>query len=101
MNRRLAPYDRTSWCKAMKTARQALLFDWGNTLMRDFPEYHGPMANWPEIACLPNARETLAVLHADWLIGLATNAADSNEDQIWAALARGGLEPFVDQVFCF
>jgi putative hydrolase of the HAD superfamily len=88
-------------CDPMKTARQALMFDWGGTLMRDFPEYRGPMVDWPEIACLPAARETLAALHADWIIALATNAADSNEDQIWAALARGSLKPFIDMVFCY
>ena len=85
----------------MLTASRALLFDWGGTLMRDFPEYTGPMADWEQIVCLPNALETLSDLYAGWMIGLATNAADSNETQIWSALNRAGLGAFIDRVYCY
>ncbi len=85
----------------MRTAARALLFDWGGTLMVDFPQYAGPMASWPEVAPLPYARETLQALYTDWIICLATNAADSDETQIWAALERAGLRPWIDHVFCY
>jgi len=29
--------------------RRCVLFDWGDTLMVDYPEYDGPMVEWPEI----------------------------------------------------
>ena len=84
----------------MQTASQGLLFDWGDTLMRNYPAYSGAMADWPQVACLPYTLETLSALHKDWIIALATNAADSNEEQIWSALRRVGLEAMIDRVFC-
>lgn len=69
--------------------------------MRNFPEYTGAMVDWPKVACLPHAAQTLAALYPDWIIALATNAADSSEDQIRAALKRVGLEAMIDQVFCY
>lgn len=84
----------------MQRASQGLLFDWGDTLMRNYPAYSGPMAEWPQVACLPYTLETLSALHKNWIIALATNAVDSNEEQIWAALRRVGLEMLIDRVFC-
>jgi putative hydrolase of the HAD superfamily len=78
-----------------------LLFDWGDTLMRSFPEYSGPMANWPRLEALPGAVETLAALHHEWSLALATNAADSDEGQIREALQRVGLGDFIDRIHCF
>jgi len=28
---------------------RALIFDWGDTVMRVFPEFSGPMAHWPRV----------------------------------------------------
>jgi putative hydrolase of the HAD superfamily len=42
--------------KAQRTNR-CLLFDWGDTLMRVFPEYVGPMAAWPKVEAMPHAEE--------------------------------------------
>jgi HAD superfamily hydrolase (TIGR01509 family) len=78
-----------------------VLFDWGDTLMIDFPEYAGPMAAWPRVEAVAHARETLEeVRAAGWCTALATNAADSDEPEIRAALARVGLDELVDQVYC-
>ncbi|NLE77029.1 MAG: HAD family hydrolase, partial [Chloroflexi bacterium] len=41
---------------------QAILFDWGDTLMQDFPQFPGPMAQWPRVAAMPGALEALAAL---------------------------------------
>ncbi|MFQ5569645.1 MAG: HAD family hydrolase [Rhodothermales bacterium] len=78
-----------------------LLFDWGDTLMRDFPEYTGPMASWPTVETIPHAREVLAGLCGRWKLALATNAADSDEEEIRAALHRGGLNRFLDRIYCY
>jgi len=68
-----------------------VLFDWGNTLMVDLPGCFGPMASWPRVEAVAHAQETLGQLRAaGWHIALATNAADSDEDQIRIALARAG-----------
>ncbi|PWV58903.1 putative hydrolase of the HAD superfamily [Plasticicumulans acidivorans] len=80
---------------------RAVLFDWGDTLMRDLPAQHGPMCDWPAVEPMPGAAETLTALRRRGLrTALATNAADSDEAQIRRALRRGGLEHALDAVFC-
>lgn len=78
-----------------------VLFDWGGTLMIDFPEHPGPMASWPRVEAVAHARETLERLRAmGWHTALATNADDSDETQIRAALARVGLDESIDRIYC-
>ena len=83
----------------MKTA--AYLFDWGDTLMQDDKRYAGPMRSWPEVTAVDGALETLRVLATRARCCLATNARDSSEEDIWQALARVGLDRYIDAVFCF
>ena len=81
--------------------RRCLLFDWGDTLMRVFPEYEGPMACWPRIELIPYVERILKQLHSSWIIGLATNAQDSDESEIRKALDLGGISPLIDEIYCF
>ncbi len=81
--------------------KPAILFDWGDTLMRVFPEYTGPMKDWPRVEAVPGAAALLDSLHEDWLLCLATNAADSGEADIRAALRRVDLERRLDKIYCF
>ena len=69
-----------------------IVFDWGDTLMRVWPDCDGPMVTWPRVEALPHVEDTLTQLHANWCMALATNAAASEEDEIWQALARVGLD---------
>jgi HAD superfamily hydrolase (TIGR01509 family) len=78
-----------------------LLFDWGDTLMRDFKEFNGPMKDWPRLEAIPGAAETLASLHPAWTLALATNAVDSDEKDIRLALRRVDLERWLDKIYCF
>lgn len=71
---------------------RAVLFDWGDTLMRDFPDQTGPMADWPHVEALPGAYDLLAGLQGRYRLALATNAADSGEAKVREALRRVGLE---------
>jgi len=81
--------------------RGCVLFDWGDTLMRDFPEFSGPMAEWPRVESMPHAAEALAAVRAaGWTTALATNADDSDEALIWRALERVGLASLLDAVYC-
>ena len=80
---------------------RCLLLDWGDTVMRVFPEYEGPMLAWPRVEAIEGITEALATLRPDWTIALATNAADSEEREIWSALARAGLDQLIDRVYCF
>ncbi len=78
-----------------------VLFDWGDTLMVDFEDSHGPMVDWPRVEAVPHAAQTLSRLHAlGWHIALATNAGSSDEEQIREALARVGLDGLVERVYC-
>jgi len=84
-----------------KPRDRCILFDWGDTLMRVFPGFDGPMAKWPRIEVIPYARETLATFQSNWIIALASNAVDSNENEIRQALACVDLNEFVDKVYCY
>jgi len=77
-----------------------LLFDWGDTLMRDFKDYPGPMKDWPRLEAIPGAAEALAALQPVWILALATNANDSDEADIRAALQRVNLDQFLDRIYC-
>jgi putative hydrolase of the HAD superfamily len=79
-----------------------ILFDWGNTVMRDYPEITVPMVEWETIEIIGGIADVLACLHASGRrIVLATSASISDEKQIWAALARGGLDTYFSKIYCF
>ena len=80
---------------------RCVLFDWGNTLMRDFPDAEGPMADWPRVETLPGVEEVLPQLCPHWTLALATNAVASDEPSVWRALDRGGIAHLLDKVYCF
>jgi putative hydrolase of the HAD superfamily len=77
------------------------LFDWGDTLMADLPGNTGPMCDWPTVEAMPNVREALAELCRFSRCHLATNARDSESDQIRRALERVGLGASITNVYCF
>ena len=69
--------------------------------MREFPEYSGPMADWPRVATVPNVEEALLELRPHWTLALATNTVDSDETAICKALDRVGLRSLLDKVYCY
>lgn len=71
-----------------------VMFDWGDTVMRDFPQYAGPMVEWPEVEAMPGIADALRALAADYRLVLATNAAASGAGMARAALARVGLDAY-------
>ena len=79
-----------------------ILFDWGDTVMRDYPERTTPMVEWEQVEVVDGIAEVLAYLHASGRrIALATSASISDESQIRGALARGGLDWYFSRVYCF
>jgi putative hydrolase of the HAD superfamily len=84
-----------------RNPKGCILFDWGDTLMRDFKEYSGPMKDWPVVEAIPGAAEMLAALHPHWRLALATNAEVSSEADIRAALKRVDLDCWLDKIYCF
>ncbi|MGF1734811.1 HAD family hydrolase [Photobacterium satsumensis] len=75
------------------------LFDWGDTLMVDFPYYQGPMCQWPDVQVVQGALEALQHLSLNASIYIATNAEDSSLEEIKQAFTRGGLAPFITGYF--
>jgi putative hydrolase of the HAD superfamily len=78
---------------------EAIVFDWGDTLMRVFPQFKGPMTTWPEVAVVKGANDTLATLKKDYRIFVATNAAESNTEQVRQAFARVGIDQEIERIF--
>jgi FMN phosphatase YigB (HAD superfamily) len=76
---------------------EVVIFDGGDTVMRDFPQYAGPMVDWPEVAAMPGITEALRALVVDYRLVLATNAV-SGADKVRAALARVGLDGYFAHV---
>jgi len=80
---------------------KCVLFDWGNTLMREMESYEGPMHKWPVVEAMPGALESITRISADRILALATNAMDSGEEEIWKALARVEFDTLINKVYCF
>ena len=74
-----------------------VVFDWGNTVMRDYGT-PGPMAFWPEVGAIDGVQAALEAVAARHEIALGTNS-DSDEAQVRRALARVGLDHFFEKIF--
>lgn len=75
-----------------------LIFDWGDTLMRVFPDQSGPMAAWERVEALPGVQDALRALRAQYRLVIATNAGDSTATQVRQALARVDLAGYFEAV---
>jgi HAD superfamily hydrolase (TIGR01509 family) len=79
---------------------EAVLIDWGDTLMADLPGNEAlPMADWPRVEVLPHAVEALARVRETWPVYVASNTDLSDGPLVLAALERVGLAALVDGVF--
>jgi beta-phosphoglucomutase-like phosphatase (HAD superfamily) len=76
-----------------------IVFDWGDTLMHTIPGYTGAMVDWPEIAVVDGTAQALQQLDGQYRLVVGTNASDSSAGQVMAALQRGGLGQYFQQVF--
>lgn len=76
------------------------LFDWGDTLMVDFPGVSGKMCDWEVVEAVDGALETLQCLSKSSEIYVATGAQESTENEIQSAFARVGLAQYITGYFC-
>ncbi|EGR0316277.1 TPA: HAD family hydrolase [Vibrio parahaemolyticus] len=76
------------------------LFDWGDTLMVDFPDQTGKMCDWEIVQAVNGAVNVLEQLSKSNKVYVATNAADSLEIDIKSAFARVGLSQYISGYFC-
>ncbi len=79
---------------------EVYLFDWGDTLMIDFPGVPGKMSDWEKVEAVPGAMEVLENLSKHAEIYVATGAADSTESDIERAFERVGLSQYISGYFC-
>lgn len=77
-----------------------ILFDWGDTLMKDFPSDR-PMVEWDYVEAVAGAGEVLNRLGPQAALILATSAAVSDESQIRGALKRVDLDAHIQKIYCF
>lgn len=79
-----------------------ILFDWGDTVMRDDPASNVPMVEWLTVEAVNGIDEVLTHLQSSGRTCiLATSASISDEIQIRAALARVGLDRYFSHIYCF
>jgi putative hydrolase of the HAD superfamily len=79
-----------------------ILFDWGDTVMKDDPASSVPMVEWQTVEIVQGIESVLEYLQSSGRrIVLATSASISNESQIWAALGRESLGKYFSRIFCF
>ncbi|GMG88752.1 HAD family hydrolase [Biformimicrobium ophioploci] len=79
---------------------EVLLFDWGDTLMVDFPSASGKMYLWEKVEAVEGAVAALEKLAAEAEIYIATGAADSTPQEIELAFQRVGLDRYISGYFC-
>jgi membrane-associated phospholipid phosphatase/phosphoglycolate phosphatase-like HAD superfamily hydrolase len=75
-----------------------VFLDWGNTLMVDSGMREGPMKDWDTVEAEAGAQEALLRLRGRYRLVVATNAEDSPAPDVRFALARVGLDDYVDDV---
>jgi len=76
-----------------------IIFDWGDTLMVDFPEKPGPMADWDIVEVMPDIVDVLEILKDKYTLVVATNAGASDTAMMQKALFRGNIDHFFSHFF--
>ncbi|ADO84021.1 HAD family hydrolase [Ilyobacter polytropus] len=75
-----------------------IIFDWGDTLMRDYND-SGPMAHWKNVDIIPGVREVLRELGKNYTLCVASNAGESDSGLMKSALKRVGIDNFFSYFF--
>jgi len=78
---------------------KAIIFDWGDTLMRDFKQYSGPMAYWEKVELIEGVESLLKSLYKKFTLCVATNAGDSDTSLMIKALERGNIKHYFKYFF--
>jgi putative hydrolase of the HAD superfamily len=67
---------------------KALIFDWGDTVMRDYPKLKGPMFEWEHVELIPDVTDALEQLKHYYICCIASNAGASTTRLMCWALKR-------------
>jgi len=82
----------------IKNPISALIFDWGDTVMRDY-NLPGPMAAWEKVAYILGAQQVLESLSGKFTCIIATNANHSGTGEMIDALKRVGADKYFHHFF--
>ncbi len=78
---------------------KAIIFDWGDTVMRDYPELDGPMYSWDNVEWIPGTEKSLKLLSRKFICCIATNAGCSNTGAMIKALKRINADKYFKYFF--
>ncbi len=76
-----------------------VIFDWGDTIMRDDPSRIDAMYLWPKVELVEGVAACLAKLGESHKLLIATSAAASDEVMVRKALARVEVDRYFSAVF--
>jgi FMN phosphatase YigB (HAD superfamily) len=76
-----------------------VIFDWGDTVMRNFMQYKGPMVYWPRVKAVDGARKAVKEISKQFICCLASNAGDSNAELMGLALERVHLKQYFTHLY--
>jgi len=76
---------------------KCLLFDWGDTLMVDYPQYEGAMAFWEKVSPMSGVAEVMPILYNHHECIVASNAGDSNAELMKQAFERIELDKYFSE----
>lgn len=83
----------------MSESIKAVIFDWGDTLMRDFPDLLGPMYSWEKVDVIDGVKDLLENLFGKFILAVATNAGASDTSAMIRALERVGIAKYFQHYF--
>jgi HAD superfamily hydrolase (TIGR01509 family) len=78
---------------------KAIIFDWGDTVMRDFSDLQSPMYTREQLEYIPDIEQALKALHKKYTMVIATNAGQSDTTAMIKALKRVGAEQYFQFFF--
>ena len=76
-----------------------LFFDWGDTLMEDYPQYTGPMYTWPRISAMEGVAQLMPGLSQKYKCVVLSNAVESNGELMKKAFERAELAEYFQRFF--
>lgn len=79
--------------------KKVVIFDWGDTVMRDFTEFSGPMVDWPRVEVIDGIDKSLPVISSHFITCLASSAVDSDAELMGLALERVGIRGYFTHLF--
>lgn len=78
---------------------KAIFLDWGDTLMKDFPQYDGPMWTWPQLEAVAGVEKALREITECYPCYVVTNAASSGARDVYRALQQVHIAAYIAEVF--